>query len=212
MLNSQVLFSNQIRELLKSYPHFKIISTELNEYLKGILAVPNDEGDVIGNFLIEIHISEKFPFAFPILFEVGEQIPNEADWHKYKDHSCCVTVPAEEILLCKNGISVNEFIESQAIPYLANYVHRKETGYYKNGDYAHGSKGNYQFYEKLFKTDNQKLWLEYIKFAFGLKKHNVGRNEKCMCGSNLKYKKCHELVFHKLKLIGKENVLKHLIQ
>lgn len=212
MHKNQLLFSDQIRDVMKIHPNLKIIASGENEYLKGILAVPNDDGEVIGNFLIEIHISEEFPFAFPILFEVGEQIPNEEDWHKYKDNSCCITVPAEEILLCKNGVTVNNFIVTQAIPYLANYIHRKVTGYYKNGDYAHGRKGNYQFYEKLFKTDNEKQWIEYYKIAFGLSKHNVGRNEKCMCGADIKYKKCHELIFHKLKLIGKENVLKHLTQ
>jgi hypothetical protein len=212
MVKNGNLFSEQIKDYVKRNAHFKVVSKDGEEYLKGILSVPNDEGEVIGNFLIEIRNHEKFPFAFPYLFEIGGQIPNEADWHKYSNQSCCLTVPAEEILLCKNGITIKNFIETQAIPFLANYIHRKATGYYKNGDYAHGSKGNYQFYEKLFKTDDQKQWIEYFKIAFGLKKHNVGRNEKCICGADIKYKKCHELVFHKLKLIGKENVLKHLTQ
>lgn len=212
MHKNQVMFSEQIRDVMKIHPHFKIISSGEEEYLKGILAVPNDDGDVIGNFLIEIHISKEFPFAFPTLFEVGEQIPNEADWHKYADHSCCITVPAEEILLCKNGISVDWFIKSQAIPFLANYLHRKTIGFYKNGDFAHGHKGNYQYYEKLFNTDDQKKWIEYYQFAFGLKRHSFERNQKCICDSGKKFKNCHAKVFQKLKLIGKENVLKHLTQ
>ena len=204
------LFLEQINNVVNKNPHFKIFSSGDKEYLKGILAIPNDDGEVIGDFLIEIHISEGFPNSFPILFEVGGQIPNLEGWHKYPNHSCCLTVPADELLLCKNGITVERFIQSQAIPFFANYIHCKLTGNYKNGDYSHGKKGNFEYYENLLGTKDQKKWIEYFQFAFGLKKHNFERNQKCICDSGKKFKNCHDLVFYKLKLIGKENVINQL--
>lgn len=212
MVNARQSFLEQVEDYVNRNPHFKLISTTEEDYLKGILSVPNDEGEVIGDFLIEIRNHDKFPLAFPILFEVGGQIPNEPDWHKYSDHSCCITVQAEEILLCKNGITVEWFIKSQAIPFLANYLFRKAKGFYKNGEFAHGTEGNHQYYEKLFQTKDKKKWVEYYQFAFDIKKHGLHRNQKCMCGSGKKFKNCHTLVFRKLKLIGKENVYKHLTQ
>ena len=212
MVKNGSLFSGQIKDYVKLNPHFKVVSKDGEEYLKGILPVPNDEGEVIGNFLIEIRNHEKFPFAFPYLFEIGGQIPNEAEWHKYSNQSCCLTVPAEEILLCKNGITIEWFVKFQVIPYLANYLHRIATGKYKNGDFAHGIRGHYQFYERLFETSDSKKWIEYFHFAFGIKKHGLQRNQKCMCGSDKKFKNCHANIFLKLKMIGKENVYKHLTQ
>jgi len=56
---------------------------------------------------------------------------------------------------------------------LANQWYKQITGKYKN-EYSHGDKGQIEgFYD----------------YAFGEKKNNLGRNDKCFCGSNKKYKK-----------------------
>lgn len=197
-----------MNEVVRKYPNLKINQDRNGiSFLKGILDIPNDEDKFVGSFLIEVHFSAGFPYRFPILFEAGGIIPNEADWHKYKDESCCITVKPDEILKCKNGISVLLFIEKYGVSYFANYIYRKLTGKYKNGDYAHNSKGVFQFYEALFKTGNTKLWVQYFKNIFRNLKVECGRNNICFCGSEKKYKYCHLEIFNTLILIGEEQVI-----
>jgi hypothetical protein len=202
------LFNEQLQDAIKKYPNLKIIQDKDRiSYLKGILDIPNDLHEIVGHFLVEVRCSDKFPYRFPILFEIGGEIPNEPDWHKYKDASCCITIWPDEILKCKNGISVSLFIEKYAVPYFANYLHKKQTGEYKNGEYAHGVKGINQFYESLMKTANRDLWIQYFKHTFKNLKIGCERNDNCFCGSGDKYKQCHLEVFNSLRLIGEEQIL-----
>jgi hypothetical protein len=202
------MFCDELEDTMKMYPNLKILQNgEGLTYLKGILDIHNDIGIVVGNFLIEVYFSNQFPYRFPHLLEIGGVIPNEADWHKYSDERCCITVPADEIIKCRNKITVPLFIEKFAIPYFANYLYRKQTGKYKNGEYAHGKRGIFQFYELLLKTNNKNLWIQFYKNTFRDLKVSCGRNDLCFCGCNMKYKNCHLQVFNNLKLIGEEQVL-----
>lgn len=207
--NNQILFEEQLPEAIRNFPNLKILgSGQEVTYLRGILDIPNDNGEIVGSFLVEIKCSKGFPYRFPILFETGGDIPNEADWHKYSDSSCCITVWSDEIANCINGISVSAFIQNFAIPYFANQIHFKQTGKYKNGEYAHGSRGIFQFYEILMKTNDKNLWVAYFKYAFRGERVTCGRNDVCLCGGPDKYKNCHLKVFNTLQQIGEERVLK----
>lgn len=195
------------------YPDLKIKEKDKRQFLKGIIDISNIDNETIKNFLIEIHWKPLFPFRFPKLFETGGDIPCKADWHKYSDNSCCLTVEPEEILLCKDGISVLSFIQRQVIPYLANQCYRVIEGNYKN-EYPHGYEGVRVFYTELMKTSNVSKWFEYLDYAFYKKSFNNERNKPCFCGSGLKYKRCHDMIFNQLRIIGKErltNDFLHLI-
>ena len=203
-------FENEISEVLSKYHCFsRKVDDSGSPYLKGILDIPNDIGNIVGSFSVEIYPTEKFPYRFPKLFEVGNDIPREADWHKYSDNSCCLTVEPDEILKCKNGMSIIPFIDTIAIPYFANQLYRIRTGGYLN-EYSHGEQGYIEFFTDLIKTKNQIQWCDYVKFAFGIEKKDIGRNEKCFCGSGMKFKNCHNIVFDKIRQIGKENILNYL--
>lgn len=202
-------FLNHLEQAVVQFPNLRILEEGGgNCYLRGVLDIPDDDGDVAGSFLIEIKRSKGFPFRFPYLFEVGGDIPNEADRHKYPDSSCCITVWTDEILKCKHGINVVEFIQNFAIPYFANQIYFKKEGKYKNGEYAHGVKGIEQFYSTLMKTSNKDRWVTYFKYAFRGQKIESGRNDICLCGGPLKFKNCHLRVLDTLRQIGEEQVLK----
>lgn len=205
--SNYILFHKQLCDAIKKYPNLKIHQDKLGaSYLRGILDISNDLSEIVGHFLVEVHCSEKFPFRFPTLFESGGEIPNEANSHKNMDTSCCITVLSDEILKCKNGIVVSLFIEKYAIPYFANYIYKKQTGKYKNGEYAHGLGGIIQFYKSMMKTDDQDLWIQFYKNTFRNLKIESGRNDPCFCGSGSKYKQCHLGVFNNLRLIGEEQI------
>jgi len=205
MYNGYDLFVSQLENTCVEFPNLKIKSVEDKKYLKGVIDIPNSDK----SFLIEIHYKDGFPYRFPKLFEVGGDIPCGSDWHKYSDSSCCITVEPDEILKCKIGISLSTFVNNEVIPHLANQLHRKITGKYLN-EYSHHKEGLFEFFSELMKTTNKKLWCEYVLCSFGKKKINIARNEKCFCGSGIKFKKCHNVIFNKIREIGEKNMSNYL--
>lgn len=203
-------FCHQIDSVIKKYPNFKISEIDGTHVLKGILDITNEDKEVVGSFSIEIKCSDEFPYRFPLLYEVGGDIPNLADWHISADGRCCITVDPDEILKCKDGISVIAFIENYAIPYFANQIYRILNGKYKNGEYSHGSTGVLEFYSGLFKTSDKSKWREYVSFVYSGRKMKIGRNETCFCGSGIKFKNCHDKVFHDINRLGIKQITKDL--
>lgn len=198
------VFDAQIDPFILEYPCFQKKTVGDVSFLKGILDIPNDEGVIAGSFSIEIHPVKNFPFAFPILYEVGNEIPCKADWHKYSNNSCCLTVPAEEKLMCKNGITLIWFVQNVAIPYFANQLYKKQTGHYLQ-EYSHGSAGIKEFYDRIFHSSDINIWRKCLKSAFGNSKYE--RNALCYCNSGKKYKKCHLLVENDVRTIGREQIV-----
>lgn len=208
--NNYDIFCDQLTSVIQKYPNLRIREVSGLKFLKGILDIPNDDKEIVGSFSVEISFNDKFPNRFPFLKEVGGDIPNVADWHKYTNDVCCITVEPNEILICKNGISVPFFIEKYAIPYFANHIHKIKFGTYKNGEYAHGSAGIKQFYSDLFKTTDENKWIEYLRIVFKNNSISISRNDKCFCGSNIKFKQCHEKVFHQMRVIGINQIINDL--
>lgn len=189
------LFVSQLKEVCVAYPHLRIKETAGRKILKGAIKIENSEKTDSKSYLIEIHWADGFPYKFPILYEVGGDIPCEPDWHKYSSEACCITVDYDENLKCRNGITVSYFVKTEVIPYLANQWHKQVTGNFK-AEYSHGEKARFEF---------------LLDFAFGNRKIDIGRNDKCFCGSNKKYKKCHSDIIEGMRKIGKESTKKFLM-
>lgn len=204
------LFCRQLDSAIRKFPNFKMVESVGGKRLKGILDIKNADNEIVANFSVEIRYCPGFPFRFPFLFEVGGDIPNEADWHKYSNGRCCITVEPDEILKCKNGVSVLEFIDNYCIPYLANQAFRKATKRYKNGEYSHGSLGLLEFYADFFKTSDINQWKKCILILNSGKDNQISRNKSCFCGSGLKYKNCHNKIFYKAKRLGISQIIKDL--
>jgi hypothetical protein len=199
-------FCSQLEEVVIEYPGLTIGQKGDLKYVKGVLDIYNDKGAVAGSYLMEICFTEHFPFQFPKLYETGQAIPNEADWHKYPDGSCCLTVRPDEIIICKAGITVSAFIKNFCIPFFANHIYRKLEGKYKNGEYAHGVLGLAQYYNGLLRTSDKVKWQKYFDHVFGQKIFKLKRNELCFCGSSVKYKRCHLIIFKSMWDIGSKRI------
>lgn len=205
-------FLEQIDEVILKYPQLQKAFSEESCYIKGLIDIIDKEGKHWDTYKIEIHPSTDFPHRFPIMFEVGGMIPRIADWHVYEDtFACCVKVLPEEFIRCRNGITLPEYIEEEAIPYLFNQSHRRHEGYYVNGEYPHGLMGLYEFYAKELGTNvNIKKTIQLILFiAEGLKPF---RTHKCFCGSSELFRNCHKTAYEKLILLGKEILMSHALQ
>lgn len=208
MIDSYKIYESQLLDACRVYRHLRIKVKEGKRYLIGSIDVYNIDKIFVGSFLVEIHWTEGFPYRFPTLYEVGGDIPNDPDFHKYSDNSCCLTVEPDEIEKCGQGITILRFIDQNVLPYLANQIYRKTEGHYID-EYPHGSRGLIRYYTELMGTSESNKWTEYLEYAFGKKHLNIGRNDTCICGNGKKFKKCHYKVFERLRVIGLDNIIRN---
>jgi hypothetical protein len=202
------LFVSQLDDAIASNPNLCKIGLNGKIILKGAISIIDKDGKHWEDYVIEIHNSQEFPNQFPLLFETSGKIPRIGDWHVYEDRgSCCVKIFPEEILRCKKGITVSEYIQEEVIPYLFNQTHRRTEGYYVNGEYSHGTKGIYEYYSEILKTGNNvKQTLELMKFV--VTHERPYRTSMCFCGEKIKFRHCHRDSFDLLKMLG-DNVIEY---
>jgi hypothetical protein len=202
-------FTSQLKEAITVFPSLYEAISENKKILKGSLPVVDREGKHWEDYDIEIHCPGNFPYEFPILYETSGKIPKIGDWHIYENTlSCCVKVHPEEILRCKKGITVTEYIQEEVLPYLFNQTHRRVEGYYVNGEYAHGAAGLFQFYAGILKTGTDiELTLQLMNFI--ATHERPSRTSFCFCGQKIKFRNCHRDAFDKLKAIGDIQIKKH---
>jgi len=197
-MSSYELFKQDIRVVIKSYPDLIITSTNGKEILKGIFKVVDEEGNEWNSFSIEIHHRDGYPRCFPLLYEVGGKIPKIPDWHINEIGSCCITVPLIEITACKKGLSVSNFIERHAKPYLFNQAHRLYKGIYADEEFSHGVFGIWEHYEDLFHEKNKSSIIGHLNKIL---KIEFGKKTQCFCGKRAKFRKCHQDVFNVFKTL-----------
>ncbi len=207
----QFSFHSQLEEVCKLFPRLKVIRTHQGNYLAGTIEIFDETGDIFDEFQIEIHNSQKYPYRFPKLYEVGEKIPHSQEWHVYvtdsgPKKSCCITVKPIETITCKNGISVIKFINTEVLPYLYKQAYRLRYGYYPGKEFGHGLHGLWEYYGELFETTNREETLKHISL-YGKKLH---KKSHCYCGSDRKFRLCHPDTYHSLKTIPKEMLIDHI--
>jgi len=199
------IFINQIDQVVERYSNFNIVEDSEEKYLQGELQVVDRSGVFWESYQLEIKHHPDFPYRFPKVFEISDKIPKIADWHINKDHSFCIDVDASEIIKCKDGLSLIEFIEKELTPYLFNQTHRKVQGHYVGGEYSHGLKGIYEFYSDSLKTgDNVRKTLSLMMFIATHSRPN--RSNKCFCESGELFRHCHRKAYDELKVLGQKHL------
>lgn len=193
-------FENDIKAVLDIFSKLKIIDYEGEQFLHGQLDIIDASGKHYDTYTVEIKGSEYYPYRFPKLYETGDSFLKITDWHVYEsDKSCCVDVTPNEIILCKDGLSIVDYIKRFAIPYLANQTFRKREGYYLYGEYSHGIFGRIEFYQSKLKAKNP---LELLKmFDLIIKDYNPSRPAFCPFCYKTKFRTCHRKAFKELQNI-----------
>lgn len=182
------------------FSKLSIVDEKEGRFLKGVLDIIDSKGKVWDSYQVEIKSSENYPFSFPKLYEINNAFPKNADWHVYEnDTSCCIDVPMSEIIICKNGLNIINYIKQFAVPYLANQSYRIREGYYLYGEYSHGIKGRIEYYQSILKANNLKQLVEM--FSLIINDYNPDRRALCPFCHNEKFRKCHRDAFRDMMTI-----------
>lgn len=204
------LFNNQIDDVLIKYSGLKRSYKDGKPIITGDIEIVDKNGKHWDSYSIEIHCSEQYPNRYPDLYETSNKIPKIGDWHIYEDSlTCCITIPPKEILRCRNGITLLEYIDEEVVPYFFNQTHRRVEGYYANGEYLHGVMGLYQYYAELFQISDIHRLVRMMIWVGENSKPN--RTSMCFCGSGLKYRNCHRGAYETMALIGQDTFLGHTL-
>lgn len=196
MKNEQ--FDNDLKIVPDIFRKLSIIESEGEKILKGELDIIDTSGVLWDTYHIEIKGSENYPYCFPKLFETANAFPKIVDWHVYEfnDKSCCIDVPPNELIICKDGLNVVDYIQRFVIPYFANQSFRVREGYYLYGEYSHGILGRIEFYQKKLKAKSPAELISM--FDLIIKNFNPARTAYCPFCPKIKFRKCHRNVFREL--------------
>lgn len=198
MNNGFQIFKNEAELIQYEYPGL-ILDTEEKDSIpsiSGIIPLKDENGSFIDSYKIKIVPTIDYPNRFPYVIETSGRIPINNDWHIYTDDGhCCISTIPEEILICKNGISLHSFIENQVKPYFFNQKYREMFGFFLK-ERPHGIEGNIQFFIEIFKTKNLDIIINGLRFI--KQRNEPNRVSKCFCGSGLKYRKCHKETYRVL--------------
>lgn len=200
-------FIAESQEVLIHFPGLELIVPE-NEppLLAGSLGLRDNAGDIYDQYQVKIVASEDFSLCFPGVFEVGGRLPHNIDWHVFEDGQCCIKSVPEQIVLCKKGLSLLQFVSEQALPYFHGQTFRELNGYYLH-ERSHGEFGNLEYIVGVLKTSRPVLILQYLRFI--LRGYEPNRSSKCFCGSSKLYRHCHRDAYRDLRLLPEEYLIKY---
>lgn len=197
MNNGYTNFKEEAIKIRDHYSKLKYMETEGLPYIFGELELKDGTSELVDSYFIRIQPTSDYPRKFPHVFETCGRIPKNIDWHIFDNGRCCIKSIPEEILICKQGISLNQFIKDQVEPYFFNQKYRELNGYFLN-ERSHGVKGNIEFFEEVLGTKSLILIKKCLVFIRDDMEPN--RVSNCFCGSGKKYRKCHQSTYRLLRL------------
>lgn len=192
-------------DLMDTVKHYPLLGINEND---GVLSLSGEieifhptEKKVIDIFSLEINFTKNFPYCFPKVIETSGKIEKIIDRHVIvnKNNSLCFTVVAEELTICRLGITTRWFLDNVLVPRLAEEYLVNHGGKYAH-EFSHGPLGDLEYYYQKFNIKDPKDVIGYLKFI--LKGEFPKHFERCICGSGLKFKKCHRRIFEDLKATG----------
>lgn len=202
--------NKDIKNVIANFPNLEYFTSKnKSNWLIGNIDIFDKKGEIyFDTFKIKILIPKNYPFGFPTLYEIGDKIPKIEERHIYtEDNSCCVCPLPEISRESSKGISILDYINKYAVPYLANQIYYENSKNWANGEYKHGFEGTLQYYKEFFKSDE----IDFIENELNnFIKIKQNRNENCFCNSGKKFKKCHLEVFNALSNLTTNRIIKDL--
>jgi len=195
-MESFSIFEKEAKQAIQIYQEMMFSIEDNCPVLFGTLNLTDINGVYQDSYKIKIKPKDNYPLTFPYVFEVEGRIPKNFDWHIFEaEGNFCIASQPEEILICKKGLTLIDFIENQIKPYLFNQTFRREHGYFLN-ERSHGDKGWIEFFEDELKTDSINNIIFVLESV--LKREIPDRRSYCFCESGKKFRNCHKEAYNKL--------------
>lgn len=185
------VFKKDISDTLIKYPKLNFsFNNDGNIILRGEIDIFYDNGDNYVSFQVIIEVSKKYPYTYPMVWEIGKMFPKEQEFHYLYNAALCLDVKQSIAIKAKKGIKLTDFIAKDLIPNLAwRYCLLNDIPFDKK-EYEHGLKGVIQEYQEILGTKDDLLLFKCLRAV----ELNIlpERNELCLCGNQKKFKNCHE--------------------
>jgi hypothetical protein len=141
-------------------------------------------------YQIKVHIPFGYPTITPSTFEVEKKIPWNKDFHVDNLGKCCLAPRLEEVIILGRNYTLVDYFDKLVVPFFASQK-LFELGQGKGiGEYSHFGAGIFEYYRDKFKTSDPKIILKSLYILAD--KNPFYRNQRCFCGSGLKFKRCHK--------------------
>lgn len=150
-------------------------------------------GTLLEEYLVELHVPDKFPDEMPKAWEIDGHIPRVADRHvNPADGSlCCFTIEDYLMWRLADG-SLLGYLEVPLRNYFLSQVSYLDKGEWPFGERPHGYVGRLDFYRELFGLPvfAPKLLENLSK----LRQRRFKGHHPCPCGSGDFVRRCHPKV------------------
>lgn len=201
-----------IASTLERYPLLTHhVSLRGQDILEGQIDLTDEGQNIVDSFQIRLIYTKKFPYAYPKAVETTTRFSkNQVDLHINGDGTLCLNSEPDEATDTHSGMSTVTFIKNVLLPNLAWRVCKLEKLDVELQEFSHGSQGTLESYKQMLNIPDSKTLLLYL---VAYQTHALpSRNVKCICGSQKKFKHCHNLVKNKLALIPDETLARHIAE
>lgn len=190
MLNEDVY---GVVQFLKDYPGMSIAPSRSSDLVfKGCFSFTvkrNGGTQIVDNYQIEVSVPAVFPKAIPNVFETGNKIPRDRDYHVNDDNTLCLGSPLRLMQKISQKPTLVGFSESCLVPYLYAVSFKLQNG----GDFifselAHGRNGIIADYLDLFSLKTPSQVMQTLNLL-GMKQR-IANKKPCPCGCGNRLAKC----------------------
>ncbi len=193
-------FISEVPEALTEFPGLHYRADGDDSYLEGSIDIRDEVGSIIDTYEIRIKASPAYPSRYPLVYETGGRLPHNIDWHIYDGGHWCIGAYLEERIACTKGITLTAFINNQVKGFLFSQTYRRENGYFYQ-ERSHGIDGIFEYYFEVLDLSTRRQVYDAMKIIVDGKEPQS--NDKCFCGSNSKYHKCHRQKVRYISKYGK---------
>ncbi len=154
--------------------------------LEGDFVLQTDCG-VSTSIAIRIEFPRNYPNSEPVAFDAAGRFPALVDRHIIWDGQFCLWLPPCSPWDKNDPNRLVRFLDEVTV-FLERQMIFDVTGIWPGDEYKHGADGYEEF--MLARLDgNQSHFTSLFPVIVG--RIHLGRNERCPCGSQRKYKRCH---------------------
>lgn len=174
-------------DLADGYSTLHLFCEEEGAIVRGTYPVLSGEGEELARFQIRIDLLHGYPEELPVVWETGGRIPRTEKHHVNGDGTCCVFMPDSRWEAFPVDSRFRVFLGGPMRDYFVgqSLVLRGEE--WPFGEWAHGSKGVWEYYEELLSTESRPAIRRHLlTLAYPNRR---GRTE-CPCGSRRRLHKC----------------------